>query len=792
MVRPSWRFFCISVILGTATPSSHCQIADSIVSSLSTINDVNHKVDTLNKLGFDLIFTDPSEARSLFNEAISLSEKTAYREGHAKALKNKAISYDIQGNSNEAIGYYHESLIILESLQDTLGISRLKNNLGIAYKNLDDIETARKFYEESVDLKKSLGDIKGMAYGYNNIGELYEAQGAFTKALDFFTRANVTLDSLGDDHGNSITLSNIGVSHIELGNYSVAIEYILRSLKIDEKLQDYFSLSYSHLLLARANLHNHKISKGLEAVKMAEKMALDIGALKVYYESQIIKAQLLRSSGNLEELPDLYEKIIYLKDSLAHINLVEETAKMKGLYESQKKERMIAGLKDEAIFNKKLFVAQKNLFTISLIAVFLLVGLLIAVFILYQKGVRKKRLLEIRAMELDLAREKAEIANKTKSDFLANMSHEIRTPLNAIIGYTDQAMETSLEKTRMSYLRTVSQSANGLLEIINEVLEFSKLEAKELELRIDDTDLIELCEHVIRMLSYKAIEKKLVLKLSQVDIKYRYIRADITRFRQVLVNLLSNAIKFTEEGEVELKVEVLEEIDDRKTLFKFSVRDTGIGIKNENQENIFKAFSQEDSSLTRKYSGTGLGLSISTSLLSLMGSRLSVMSTPGKGSTFFFEVTFENATESFKNSSAQVLENQEQWHVIEDELTVLVVEDNQTNMLLAKLMIKKTLPNTRILEATNGLEAVSLFVKDKPDLIFMDIQMPYLDGYGATIEIRKIETGKRTPICALTAGFSDIEKEKCFEAGMDDFISKPIPKNAISQVISKWVINKSL
>ncbi|MEQ9405630.1 MAG: ATP-binding protein [Cyclobacteriaceae bacterium] len=780
-------------ILLAIVSAGYCQAqqADSLIVGLPTEMSGNDKVDTLNKIGFNLIFTNPTEARTIFNEAIIVAESVNYDHGKAQALKNKAISYDIQGNSNQAIVYYQESLGLLEALQDTLGISRLKNNLGIAYKNLEDLETARKFYGESIVLKELLGDIKGVAYGLNNIGELYQKEGAFEEALEYFTRANFIVDSLDDNRGRSITLSNLAISYLEMKNYDLAISYLRRSMELDEASEDLYSLSYSYILLGRAYLNTSRVSEGLDVIRKAEKIAMDISALKVYYDSQVVKAQLIRKSGLVSQLPDLYEEILILNDSLARLNLVAETAKMRAIYESREKELIIEDLQKESVLNLKLIEAQGRIFRVSVIAVFLLGVLLIIVFVLYKKVRGKKRELEVKIIERNAAKEEAEHASKAKSQFLAQMSHEIRTPLNAIIGYTDQIIETNLDDSQRKHLEIVNQSALGLLGIINGILDLSKLEAGKLELIIEHTDLIELCEHVVQMTSYKAGQKNIELKLTALDSKYRYVLADDIRLRQVLVNLLANAVKFTEEGEIELKAEALGETEDGKVRFRFSVSDTGIGIQPQNVEKIFQAFSQEDSSITRKYGGTGLGLSISNILLSLMKSELQVASTPGKGSTFSFEVAFQLSNKTTKridsksggegNSSVQKIVSKN------DKLKVLIAEDNSNNMVLAKMMLKKVLPNAKIIEAENGQDAVNIFVKEKPDVILMDIQMPEMDGYAASREIRKIETDIRTPIIALTAGSMRADKEKCYDAGMDDFVSKPIINDALTITLSRWI-----
>ncbi len=767
------------------TRYTYAQKGDSLIASLPASMEIIDQVDTLNALGFGLIFTDPTESRTVFNEAIALSTSADYKMGLANALKNKAISYDIQGNSNQAIIHYQESLSILESLQDTLGISRLKNNLGIAFKNLGDLETSRNFYNESIELKKTIGDLRGVAYGLNNVGELFQKEMAYEIALEYFEKAYAIVDSLGDDRGRSITLSNLAISYLELGDYSKAIANLEQSMKLDEASQDLYSLSYSYILLAKAYSNTGRISEGLRSLEKAEEIAGNIGALKVYYDSQILKAQLLKKANQLERLPMLYEEILVLNDSLAKINMAEETAKMKAIYESREKEIIIEDLKKESELNQELFTAQERLFRLTLVIAILLVILLIVVYSFYKKVTSKKKELEIRIIERNKAKEEAEHASQAKSQFLAQMSHEIRTPLNAIIGYTDQIIETNLDDIQRKHLDIVNQSALGLLGIINGILDLSKLEAGKLELVVEHTDLFELCNHVVQMTSYKANRKNIELKLTLMDQKYQYVLADDIRLRQVLVNLLANAVKFTNEGLIELKVEVLGELEDGKIHFKFSVLDTGIGIKPENVEKIFEAFSQEDPSTTRKYGGTGLGLSISNTLLSLMNSQLEVKSTFREGSTFFFEVAFERSTQARTSS----IEPNTPKKVVStnDKLKVLIAEDNANNMVIAKAMLKKALPNAKVIEAANGIEAFEKFSFEKPDIVIMDVQMPEMDGFDATRKIRKAENGSRIPIIALTAGSMLADKEKCYEAGMDDFVSKPIINNALANVLEKWI-----
>ena len=498
------------------------------------------------------------------------------------------------------------------------------------------------------------------------------------------------------------------------------------------------------------------------------------------------KDNLVIYKSTSDELSKLYIKNIIkndMIDSLMHrhystINIGSKVLKISKVFLSNTAQLAIAfditnTQKDKKSFEKNIRNLIIILITLSILVWYFGTKYYLKYFTIQEDTKRKlEQTVAQQTFELQQKVIFVEKANNAKSEFLANMSHEIRTPLNAIMGFIELLKEKEEDKEKQKYLNIVNSSSKNLLELMNEILDFSKIESGKFEIDNNDFNTYEEFKVIKRLFKAKADEKNIHLSVSYNELP-KYLNSDILRIKQVISNLISNAIKFTPKDK-----NIFLDIEYSNEKLNVFVKDEGIGISKEYQNNIFEAFTQEDSSTTRKYGGTGLGLTISHRIVKLLGGELKLKSEVDVGSEFYFSIPVELG----KN----IVKDEENEKIIDfNKKNILLVEDNMANQMFMKVILKKMNINFDI--ASDGLEAVEMFKQEKYDAILMDENMPNMGGIEATKHILEYEKENNiihTPIIALTANALKGDRERFLSSGMDEYLTKPLDRKRLSKVLS--------
>jgi signal transduction histidine kinase/CheY-like chemotaxis protein/HPt (histidine-containing phosphotransfer) domain-containing protein len=709
-------------------------------------------------------------------------------------------------NSEKAMENARRSLTISKSLQYNEGIVKAYNQIGILELHFAQYQAALDAHYSALRNNEQTKDQRGVSLSNLFIGQVYQEKGEFQIAEGFY---NLSLE-IAKEINCSLCLSKVNsslgdLSHVQgkdnlsLQYYLVALEAVSLTNNTEELAEVTFSLAFLYKNAKKNNQALDYYLKSLgdfERVNNKEKQAVVCFEIGLLYQAENefdLAVLYMKNSLGLaektglkayikkgyENLANVYEKnedhklaYEYLKYYLA-IKDTREISELEAQLDIENKNQVIQLLKKEKEFKEQKF-KNKNFFT-NIILVVCFVVIILALFLVF--ALKQKNKIN---QQLQLANEDAIRSRVEKEEFFAYTSHEIRTPLNAVVGMSRLLGETDLNPVQQKYLRTITSSAQNILFLVNDVLDLSKIESGTIELETVDFSIQDIISELINSLDFKLREKNVSL-ISRLDQSIpKVLMGDPHRINQIVLNLVDNAIKFTSDGEVCIKISVRHEGENSISLL-FEISDTGIGIRRSRLDTIFDSFKQETTQTTRQYGGTGLGLAITKNLIQLMDSEIHLESTYGEGSRFSFELELKKSNN--KTLNAGLLNNTR--NSLRD-LMVLVVDDNTLNREIFFDLINNKKNNVNVEMATDGKMALLKVKQSNYDIILMDIQMPRMDGYEATRQIRKLKGSKgRTPIIAMTAHVLDGVAEKCNQAGMNDCVFKPINLNLLNQIIKR-------
>ncbi len=717
----------------------------------------------------------------LGKKALEISIEVESQSSEALANVVLGIAHKVKADYYSTLKYFFEALRIYEELGREDLVIQTKSRCANVYQDTEEYEKALKIRMENLEVMEY--DLY-LGYEYGNIGKIHENIENYDTARYYYQKALEVFSSVEDDRavsGKGIALKDLGGVFYYLDQPDSLIYYMDGAVEILS--ENHSELAQCYLILART--YRDKLGdyeKAYEYTKAANELAVTVNAAHVVMKSYEEFSSLFEESGDYKESLDNYKKYIALQDSI----LGQEKLKDISLLEA--KDNEIRALNENNLLKQKQLAAQARFQNFLLFGIGSIVILLLFLYRNYlinrkqnRELLQKNEEIEIKNEVILKERDNAQRASAIKSQFLTTMSHEIRTPLNAVIGYSHLLLNEKPRDDQAEHLRALSFSGEHLLMLVNDILDFSKFEAGKIEFENVSFNIHEMVEAIKHVLDLKAKEKGISLDVQIDEDVPEELIGDPTRLAQILNNLLGNGVKFTHEGQVQLEIAV-EKVKQQQQVLRFTITDTGIGIPEEKQQEIFKSFEQVSVAISTKYGGTGLGLAITKKLVETMGGSINVQSEVGVGSTFSFVMPFKVERPEPKPEPKK---SQGELHSLSG-VKLLVAEDNIMNEMLILQFLNTWEVETDM--ARNGLEAVEQVQKKDYDLVLMDLQMPEMDGLEASRTIRGLADVKfqELPIIALTASTMQETKDNAHAAGMTDFLSKPFDPNELHGKIKEY------